>query len=71
MLPKLSDIGFNAQFLIQLNAYDRKLRHLSTDSNGWHLRLRLVLLRQCKDDIKTDGLEAAQKKWQHFIGGIK
>jgi len=70
-MTRLSDLDFNRRFLLELDRYNPKLKHLATGSNRRHPLLRLVLLRACKEDIKADGLQAAQERWQHFIGGIK
>ncbi|MBA7633681.1 hypothetical protein ES703_41252 [subsurface metagenome] len=59
---------FNLRFLAALDRIDPKLLHTASGSNRRHPRLRAVLLKAVKEDIQTDGLEAAIEKWKYFVG---
>ena len=58
---------FNLRFLAELEGISPELLHLATGSRR-HPLLRTALLRNCRDDIQIDGLQAAVNKWRRFIG---
>jgi len=67
IIETMDKTEFNRRFLIALDQFNGKLKHLGTGSNGRHPRVRAVILKNCQDDIKTLGFQAAKVKWQHFV----
>lgn len=57
---------FNLRFLTALNRIEAKTKDTSSGS-ARHPLLRLSLLRDCRDDIKSRGLDFALKKWRSFV----
>lgn len=58
---------FNLRFLAALHPIDRKVKDLGS-GHAYHPLLRVVLLREARDDLKLFGMEFALKKWSRFIG---
>lgn len=58
---------FTLRFLNALDFLDNKLEHLGT-GHGKHPKLKTVWVRNCADDLKTEGFESTKKKYAAFIG---
>jgi len=67
-LDNMTKGEFNQRFLLELNRYYRKLKHLGTGTSYNHPLFRWTLLDNVKADIEFFGFDQAKQKWAAFIG---